>query len=50
MRTLEARFSAQPDLAQPQRIDPAALRADPADWITLGRFAALIGKPRGTVT
>jgi hypothetical protein len=47
---LEAWFSAQPDLAPPQRIDPATFRADPEDRITLGRFAALIGKSRGTVT
>lgn len=47
---LEAWFSAQPDLAPPHRIDPAVFRADPEDRITLGRFAALIGKSRGTVT
>ena len=47
---LNAWLAAQPDLAAPDRIDPGALRISAAERITLGRFAALIGKDRKTVT
>jgi hypothetical protein len=47
---LDAWLAAQPDLAPPERIDPAALRITPGARITLGRFAALIGKDRKTIT
>jgi hypothetical protein len=47
---LDAWLAAQPDLAAPERIDPGAIRIDPQARITLGRFAALIGKDRKTVT
>jgi hypothetical protein len=47
---LDAWLAAQPDLAPPQRIGPGAIRIDPGSRITLGRFAALIGKDRKTVT
>lgn len=46
---LDSWFAAQPGLAAPTRIDPAQLRLDPEERITLGRFAALIGKDRKTV-
>ena len=42
-------LAGQPDLSLSGRIDPAALRIDPDERITLGRFAALIGKARNTV-
>jgi hypothetical protein len=47
---LDGWFAAQPDLAPPERIDSSATRIDPDERITLGRFAGLIGKARGTVT
>lgn len=47
---LDAWLAAQPDLAAPERIDPGAIRIDPHERITLGRFAGLIGKDRKTVT
>lgn len=47
---LDAWLAAQPDLAAPEQIDPRAVRIDPDERITLGRFAALIGKDRKTVT
>jgi hypothetical protein len=47
---LDSWMAAQPGLAPPERIDPAALRIDPDERVTLGRFAALIGKDRKTVT
>ena len=47
---LDAWLAAQSDLASPERIDPAVLRIAPTERITLGRFAALIGKDRKTVT
>jgi len=46
---LDAWLTAQPDLAAPERIDPGTVQ-NPDDRITLGRFAALIGKDRKTVT
>jgi len=42
-------FGFRPELAPPGRIDPSAARIDPDERITLGRFAGLIGKARGTV-
>lgn len=36
---LDAWLASQPDLAPPQRIDPASLRIYPDERITLGRFA-----------
>lgn len=47
---LDAWLVGQPDLHPPVRIDPAALRIDSGERITLGRFAALIGKDRKTIT
>lgn len=47
---LDAWLASQPGLAPPERIDPAPLRIDPDQRVTLGRFAALIGKDRKTVT
>jgi hypothetical protein len=46
---LDGWFAAQPDLVPPERIDSSAAQIDPAERITLGRFAGLIGKARGTV-
>ena len=46
---LDAWLASRPDLAPPQRIDPSAARIDPDERITLGKFAGLIGKARGTV-
>jgi hypothetical protein len=39
----------QSDLKPPPRIELSAFRIDPEERITLGRFAALIGKARNTV-
>jgi hypothetical protein len=47
---LDAWIAAHPDSATPERVDPAATQIDPSERITLGRFAALIGKARKTVT
>ena len=47
---LDAWLAAQPNLAPPERIDPAAIEIAPDQRITLGRFAKLIGKDRKTVT
>jgi hypothetical protein len=47
---LDAWLAAQPDLAAPDRVDPGAFQIAPDERITLGRFAALIGKDRKTVT
>jgi hypothetical protein len=47
---LDGWFAAQPDLAPPERIDSSTAKIDPGERITLGRFAGLIGKARGTVT
>jgi hypothetical protein len=47
---LDAWLAVQPDLAAPERIDLGAIRIDPEERITLGRFAGLIGKDRKTVT
>jgi len=47
---LDAWLAAQPDLTPPKRIDPGAIQLSPDERITLGRFAALIGKDRKTVT
>ena len=47
---LDAWLAGQPELAPPQRIDPSAAGIDPGERVTLGRFAGLIGKARGTVT
>jgi hypothetical protein len=48
-KDLDIWLATQPDLQPPERIDPSTLPA--ADTrITLGRFAALIGKDRKTVT
>src|SRR5271154_5319598 len=46
---LDRWLAAQVDLKPPPRIEPAALRIDPDDQITLGRFAAILGKARNTV-
>jgi hypothetical protein len=46
---LDAGLAGRADLAPPERIDPSAARIDPDERITLGRFAGLIGKARGTV-
>lgn len=46
---LDAWLASRPDLAPPERIDPSAARIDPDERVTLGRFAGLIGKARGTV-
>jgi hypothetical protein len=46
---LDAWLASRPDLAPPERIDPSAAVIDPGERITLGRFAGLIGKARGTV-
>jgi hypothetical protein len=42
-------FASQPDLAPPERIDPSAARINAEERVTLGKFAGLIGKARGTV-
>jgi hypothetical protein len=42
-------LAAQPNLRPPEQIDPSVLRAGPDERITLGRFAALIGRARNTV-
>jgi hypothetical protein len=47
---LNAWLAAQPDLAPPDRVDPRTLRIAGDERVTLGRFAALIGKDRKTVT
>jgi len=47
---LDAWLANQQDLTPPERIDPSAVRIDSDERITLGRFAGLIGKARGTVT
>ena len=47
---LDTWLATQPELAPPDRIDAAALRIDLESRITLGGFAALIGKDRKTVT
>jgi hypothetical protein len=47
---LDAWLAAQPGLSPPERIDPGAVRLDPDERITLGRFAALVGKDRKTIT
>jgi hypothetical protein len=47
---LDSWLAAQPDLAAPERIAPGTIRIDPRERITLGRFAALIGKDRKTIT
>jgi hypothetical protein len=46
---LERWLSGQSGLNLAPRIEPSVLRIDPDDRITLGRFAALIGKARNTV-
>jgi len=46
---LDQWLAAQADLQPPARIEPSALRVDPDDRITLGRFAAVLGKARNTV-
>jgi hypothetical protein len=46
---LDAWLANRPDLAHPERIDPSVARIDPDERITLGKFAGLIGKARGTV-
>jgi hypothetical protein len=46
---LDAWLAAQPSLSSPERIDLAALGVAPDDRITLGRFAAIIGRARNTV-
>jgi hypothetical protein len=46
---LDAWLAGRPELAPPQRIDPSAAGIDPDARVTLGRFAGLIGKARGTV-
>ena len=47
---LDAWLASRPDLAPPERIDTTAVRIDPDQRITLGKFAGLIRKARGTVT
>lgn len=47
---LDTWLAAHPDLGSPERIDPAASGIDLDERITLGRFAALVGKARKTVT
>lgn len=47
---LDAWRSAQSDLDPPERIELFALGIGANEWITLGRFAGLIGKARKTVT
>jgi hypothetical protein len=46
---LEQWLAGQLDLHPPERIVPSALRIDPDERITLGRFAGLIGRARNTV-
>jgi hypothetical protein len=46
---LDGWLASRPELAPPERIDPSATRIDLEERVTLGRFAALIGKARGTV-
>jgi hypothetical protein len=46
---LDAWLASRPDLAPPERIDPSAAGIGPDERITLGKFAGLIGKARGTV-
>jgi hypothetical protein len=48
-QALDAWLVRQPDLEAPERFDLGALGLEPGDRITLGRFAALIGKARNTV-
>ena len=48
-RALDEWLGGQPDLEAPERFDLAALGVGPDVRITLGRFAALIGKARNTV-
>jgi hypothetical protein len=47
---LDTWLAAQPDLQPPERIDLAAVQGAPDERVTLGRFAAVIGKDRKTVT
>lgn len=47
---LDTWLAAQPDLQPPERINPATLRTVSDERVTLGRFAAVIGKDRKTVT
>jgi hypothetical protein len=47
---LDAWLAAQPDLQPPERIDAATLDTVAQERVTLGRFAAVIGKDRKTVT
>ncbi len=47
---LNAWLAAQDDLHPPERVDPSGLEVGENDRVTLGRFAALIGKDRKTVT
>jgi hypothetical protein len=49
-KRLDTWLAAQPDLQPPERIDPTTLRAAPDERVTLGGFAAVIGKDRKTVT
>jgi hypothetical protein len=49
-QALDAWVSAQSDLEPPERFDLAAVGLAADDRITLGRFAAAIGKARATVT
>jgi hypothetical protein len=49
-QTLDEWLARQADLRAPARFDLAKLGLQPDDRITLGRFATLIGKARGTVS